>query len=100
MAVAASVGAAFVIVDALLRPCGGTSVLYADDGPPLLMTHVPLRRVPERCVDLHVPLHNVHEQRVPRPGGRRWRSARRAGWARACRVLAVGREQHSRARLN
>ena len=33
------------------------SVLYADGDPPLLMTHVPLWRVPEGCVNVHGHLH-------------------------------------------
>ena len=39
------------------------SVLYADGDPPLLMTHYPLRRVPEGCVNVHGHLHNA---KVPR----------------------------------
>ena len=35
------------------------SVLYADGDPPLLMTHYPLRRVPEGCVNVHGHLHNA-----------------------------------------
>ena len=35
------------------------SVLYADGDPPLLMTHFPLRRIPEGCVNLHGHLHNA-----------------------------------------
>ena len=35
------------------------SVLYAGGDPPLLMTHFPLRRVPEGCVNLHGHLHNA-----------------------------------------
>ena len=38
------------------------SVLYADGDPPLLMTHFPLRRVPEGCVNLHGHLHNATVQ--------------------------------------
>lgn len=39
------------------------SVLYAAGHPPLLMTHFPLRRVPEGCVNLHGHLHNARVRR-------------------------------------
>ena len=38
------------------------SVLYVPGGPPLLMTHVPLRAVPGGCVNVHGHLHGA---RVP-----------------------------------
>ena len=42
------------------------SVLYADGDPPLLMTHYPLRRVPEGCVNVHGHLHNAKVRRSTR----------------------------------
>ena len=38
------------------------STLYVDGDPPLLLTHVPLRVVPERCVNVHG---HLHQGRVP-----------------------------------
>ena len=33
--------------------------LFADGDPPLLMTHMPLRHVPEGCVNIHGHTHNA-----------------------------------------
>lgn len=38
------------------------SSLYVDGDPPLLLTHMPLRVVPEACVNIHG---HLHHQRVP-----------------------------------
>ena len=38
------------------------STLYVDGDPPLLLTHVPLRVVPEGCVNVHG---HLHQRRVP-----------------------------------
>ena len=38
------------------------SALYVDGDPPLLLTHVPLRLVPEGCVNVHG---HLHQGRVP-----------------------------------
>ena len=38
------------------------SSLYVDGDPPLLLTHVPLRIVPEGCVNIHG---HLHHKRVP-----------------------------------
>ena len=38
------------------------SSLYVDGDPPLLLTHVPLRVVPQGCVNIHG---HLHQQRVP-----------------------------------
>ena len=42
------------------------STLYVDGQPPLLLTHIPLRVVPEGCVNVHG---HLHQGRVP--GGSR-----------------------------
>jgi hypothetical protein len=35
------------------------ATLFADGDPPLLMTHIPLRHVPDGCVNVHGHAHNA-----------------------------------------
>ena len=39
------------------------STMYVDGDPPLLLTHMPLRVVPDGCVNIHG---HLHQERVPR----------------------------------
>lgn len=75
-------------------------MLYAGGDPPLLMTHMPLRHVPDGCVDVHGhtsdaaltrPRHvNIRVDQV------RYRPVELAKVRRPARALVAGRYPESR----